>query len=173
MKSSWTGARILLACGLALAAAACGYHFAGGGSIPGGIRFIGVEMLENRTTETGVGNDVTNDLIYELTRSGRVSVVDPERAEAVLSGTIQSIRVQSIARSGQNVPLERRAIMQVDLILTRKNGDVLWAGKSLTANEDYRVESDKLATERNKRDAIREISQRMAERVYRQMTEDF
>ena len=61
---------------------ACGYRFAGGGSLPSGITSISVEMFENRTGETGVENIITNDLIYEFTRHEQVVVtgseVDPQ-----------------------------------------------------------------------------------------------
>ena len=43
---------------------------------------------------------LTNDLIYEFTRSGKVSVTDTEKADAVLSGVIRSMQEFTISHSG-------------------------------------------------------------------------
>ncbi len=48
---SGLGCITLLAC---LFLAACGYHFSGGGQLPGDISTISVEVFENRTIETGL-----------------------------------------------------------------------------------------------------------------------
>ena len=50
----------------------CGYRFTGSGNFPTGIRSIFVAILENRTSETGVENIFTNDLIYEFTSNSKV-----------------------------------------------------------------------------------------------------
>ena len=50
---------------------ACGYRFAGSGNLPEGIQTIAIDIFKNRTTETGLENTITNDLIYEFTRKGR------------------------------------------------------------------------------------------------------
>ena len=169
-RGIWT---VLIVGWLGLSLAACGYRFAGGGSMPEGIRFVGISMLENRTSETGVEDQITNSIIYEFTRSGSVTVTDPARAEAVLSGVINRILVDSIAFTSANVAQERRVTIYVDLTLTGADGRVIWTVRDMTANEDYPVESDKLATERNKREAIAAASERLAERAFRRMTEDF
>ena len=50
---------------------ACGYRFAGTGNLPAGVESIFIEVLENRTAETGIENTFTNELIYEFTRTTR------------------------------------------------------------------------------------------------------
>jgi len=153
--------------------AACGYRFTGGGDLPEGIRKISVTILENRTQETGLENVVTNDLIYEFTRSGKAKVTDREQADAILSGVIRSMRTATVTHRGEQTALERRVTISVDLKLTDQAGQVLWAVKGLSANETYVVESDKLDTEENKREAIAALSKRMAEKVFNRMTGDF
>ena len=153
--------------------AACGYRFTGGGDLPEGIRKISVTILENRTQETGLENVVTNDLIYEFTRSGKAEVTDREQADAILSGVIRSMRTATVTHRGEQTALERRVTISVDLKLTDQAGEALWAVKGLSANETYVVESDKLDTEENKREAIAELSKRLAEKVFNRMTGDF
>ncbi len=43
--------------------AGCGYSFPGSGEFPEGVNQIFVEVLENKTSETGVENIVTSILI--------------------------------------------------------------------------------------------------------------
>jgi outer membrane lipopolysaccharide assembly protein LptE/RlpB len=156
-----------------LTAAACGYRFAGGGDLPAGVSRISVTVLVNRTGETGFENVLTNDLIFEFTRSGKATITDRETADAVLSGTIQSMRDNTISRAAEQTALERRVTITVDLKLVDTSGEILWAGKGLSANETYDVGSGKLATEENKQNALRILSNRLAEKVFSSMTDDF
>jgi outer membrane lipopolysaccharide assembly protein LptE/RlpB len=168
-----TNTRHLILIFCCLAVAACGYRFTGGGDLPEGIRQISVTVLENRTGETGLENVLTNDLIYEFTRSGKATVTDREGADAVLSGVIQSVREDTVSRKGEQTALERRVTISVDLRLVDPGGEVLWAVKGLSANETYDVESDKLATEDNKQAALDTLSTRFAEKAFSSMTDDF
>jgi len=169
-KTNIKGLIVLLCC---LSVGACGYRFTGGGDLPEGVRKISVTILENRTGETGFENVLTNDLIFEFTRSGKASVTDREAADAVLSGVIQSMRDNTVSRETEQTAIERRVTISVDLRLVDTGGEILWAVKGLSANETYDVESDKLATEQNKRIALVKLSNRFAEKVFSSMTDDF
>lgn len=149
---------------------ACGYRFAGGGSLPSGIKSVCVTILENRTSETGVENTFTNDLIYEFTRNGKIASMD--KADALFSGVVKSMTVETISHSGTYTSLERRVTFTLDLKLTDNDGRIIWS-KSVSDNEAYDVVSDKLTTEQNRRSAISTLSTRLAEKVYNSLTEDF
>ncbi len=152
---------------------ACGYRFAGGGSFPAGIKTVCIKMFENRTAETGVESMFTNDLIYEVTKAGKVSVTSEDTAEAILSGVIKSTNTVAIAHSGTHDSLERRVSVTVALKLTDPNGKIIWATSGISENESYDVLSDTIETDRNRRDAISDVSKRLAEKAYIQITEDF
>lgn len=158
---------------LGLLMAGCGYHFAGAGSLPGDIKSISVSMLENRTAETGVESIFTNDIIYEITRAKKVRLTSPDQADATLTGTIASIRTSTISRSGQHTSNEKRIIVTVALKLANQDGQTIWAAESISANEEYQVAADKQATEQNRRDAVAELSKRLAENIYNRLTSDF
>jgi TolB-like protein len=147
----------------------CGYRFTGGGEFPSRIQSIFIPVFENRTAETGIENVVTNDFIYEMTRSRKVSVVEREAADAVFWGVITSVSTQTMSRSGTQVPLERRVRMFLDLKLTDRQGKILWASRDLSDDETYQVSPDKFSTEQRKRLAINTLSKRMAEMVYYQL----
>jgi outer membrane lipopolysaccharide assembly protein LptE/RlpB len=156
-------------------ATACGYRFAGSGSFPEGVETIFVEVIENRTSKIGVERIVTNQLIFEFSRQRESSLVSKlEQADAVIKGTINSIRTQTISRLGTDVANEREVVMTVDLRLIKKDGGaVLWAAKGLSDREAYDVNSDKIATDRNEEAAIRRLSERLSERIFNRLTADF
>ena len=158
---------------LLMLVSACGYKFTGGGSFPAGIKSICVVTLVNRTSETGVENIFTNDLIYEVTRDVKVVLKSKDKADAVLSGVIKSMNIKTISRTGTHSALERRVTITVDVKLTTPGGKVIWYANDLKADEAYDVMSDKLATEQKRRDAISALSKRLAENLYARITDDF
>ena len=164
---------IWLVCVLFLFAISCGYRFSGGGDLPGAVKKIHVAIIENKTAETGLENTFTNDLINEFTRSSRAAVTGRKEADAVISGVITSINIQSISHSGSHTSLERRAIALVNIKLTDKDGEILWQRNSISEDETYNVNADQLVTDQNKAAALSEISRKLAEKIHIIMTDDF
>ncbi len=152
----------------------CGYRLAGSGDLPGSVNTVAVEVLTNRSSETGIETTMTNALVDELTRRRQGLVVDTNKAEAVLSGTIESLGWDTIARKGAQTSLERKVYVVVSLALAAPEGKVLWQVRQLRAEQAYAVvEGDKSATETNRRSAINLLSQRLAELVYLRLTDAF
>jgi len=158
---------------IALFFSACGYRFAGSGNLPEGIQTIAIDIFKNRTTETGLENTITNDLIYEFTRKGRSVQKNSKKADAVLTGVIVSERITTISRQAQQSPLARRVEITVNLKLTGSDGGVKWSASNVSAFEDYDVSTDRQVTDINKRKAIENLSERLAEKVYNRLTDNF
>lgn len=161
--------------GLALAwlLCGCGYQLAGSGELPGKVDTIAVSMLTNRTAESGLESKVTNALIDELTRRRQGLVVSTERADAVLSGTIDALSATTAARSGTLTAAERKVVITVSLTLKDRKGAVLWQGPKLTAEQAYPVSDTKSITDANRRAAIVQVAQRLAEYAYERLTDSF
>ena len=162
---------------VALVASGCGYAFegaAGTGTMPGDVKSVHVSVLENRTFETGVENRFTNDLAYEFTRSPSVSLAGKAEADAVLSGVIRSMTVDTIAHTTVGLSAERRVTVIVDLALRGRDGQILWAANGLSEREEYEVNTgDKYQTEQLRRVAIDKLSRRFAEKVYLGLSSNF
>lgn len=155
-----------------LVLAACGYRFAEKGNLPGDNRTVFVSIFVNRTLETGIEHIFTNDLIFEFTRHGQ-AVVRPEKADAVLEGVIQSMRLETVSYRGELAALERRIVATLGLRLRGRNGDIIWSLPAVSEAETYGIMEEKAATDYNKRRAIQAISERLAENIYSQMTGEF
>jgi outer membrane lipopolysaccharide assembly protein LptE/RlpB len=153
--------------------AACGYQMAGPGELPGKANTLAVTMLVNRSGESGLEAKVTNALLDEITRRRQDLVVSEVRADAILSGTIDSLSTQTAARSGTLTAAERKVVITVSLTLKSPKGEVLWQGSRLTAEQAFPVADTKPQTESNRRAAINQVAQRLAEYAYERLTDAF
>jgi len=155
-------------------AAGCGYQFAGSGSFPAGVKTIYIALFENRTTETGIETVFTDDMIDEFIRRNEEGVAsDRENADAVLSGVVAYMTVETISRTDASTSDERRVTMTLALKLTNRQNRIVWAG-NVSENEAYPVVAgDRFGTDRNRREAIEVLSKRLAERTYNRLTADF
>ena len=63
--------------------------------------------------------------------------------------------------------------LSLNLKLTKVGGEIIWVGSGIRDNEVYPVADDKLATEQNEREAIVVLSNRLAERIYNRLTDNF
>ena len=152
----------------------CGYHLAGQGSLPGGVERITINVLENRSTESGIETKITNALINEFNRRRPGGIVDIADAQAVLAGTIDTIAWNTLSHRGVNIAAERRVSVSLSLALTDTREKVLWKRSGLSAEQAYAVvNGNKPATESNRRRAIELVAQRVSETVYQSLVDNF
>lgn len=151
----------------------CGYRFAGGGDLPGGVRRLSVGVFENKTREKGLEAQIANDLIYQFTRYDNIKLTDRSRSEGHLTGVIRSARVTTVTHASANVSAERRIQVVMDVKLTAPDGRLIWSGDAISAYETYEVASDKSTTEQNKKSALTTLSSKVAERIYYRLTDNF
>lgn len=152
---------------------ACGYQFSGSGNLPSGVQTIFIEVLKNRTVETGYESTVTNDLIYEFTRNGRAVEKSRDHTDAFLTGVIESKDIRTISRQGQLKPLERRVQITISLKLTDRGDTVIWSRSDISDSETYDVGANNQITKRNERHALEILSKRLAETAYNRLTDNF
>ena len=158
----------------ALMTYACGYRFAGSGAFPDNIERIFIEVFINSTSKAGIERVVTNQLIFEFTRQRKkVLASDPNNADATLKGVIKKIRTKTISRVGTEVASQREVIMTIDLSLINQSGDVIWAANALSDRQAYDVSDSKLENDRNESLAIARLSERISERIFSRLTDDF
>ncbi len=165
------GALILLV--LVLCVQGCGYKFVGGGNLPAGVKTVSVSLFENRTGETGLENTMANYLNYEFTRNGVKVTSNTARADAVLTGPIKSVTVETVSYRGNETTVESRVTVVVNARLKNKDGVEIWAADNLTERQTYKADPDNITSVNNKRSALVTLCQRLSENFYGRMTEDF
>lgn len=166
----------LTACILALLALfGCGYHFAGtGGKAPGDIQSIAVNVLSNQTAEIGIETIFTNAILNEFIRWKRLPVKPLNEAEAVLVGSVARIKTQTASHLTRSRTLETRVTVTLSLTLIRVDTDeVLWQNKKLSYYDEYVEAGNALNTARFRREAFRTIAEFLAEKIHRDMFEEF
>ncbi|MDY6790338.1 MAG: LPS assembly lipoprotein LptE [Thermodesulfobacteriota bacterium] len=153
----------------------CGYRFAGTGDFPENTKNIFIPILENRTSESRLEKLVTDDIIYEFTSNRKdILAKSMEDADAVLYGNIHSISIATISRDDPNTSTERSVKLFVDMKLVAPDGRVIWRVEQIMADEAYNVVlGDKYRTLQNRREAISKVSQRLAEKIFTRMTDNF
>ena len=74
---------------------------------------------------------------------------------------------------GTEVANQREVIMTIDLSLINQSGDVIWTAKALSDRQAYDVSESKLENDRNESLAIARLSERISERIFSRLTDDF
>ena len=151
----------------------CGYQFEGGGYINNDVVLVAVKMLENKTSEPQADIIFTNALIKEIMEKTDTKIVDEPRASTVLKGRINAITFATLSRSTTESVIERRITASVDIKLINQDGQIIWAVKNFTSDEEYKVSEDKITDESNKRAAVEKISIRIAEKLVSKMLNNF
>jgi outer membrane lipopolysaccharide assembly protein LptE/RlpB len=159
----WLGVAVLaFLCG-----GGCGYHLQGRGTpeYPE-IRAVAIPVFGNRTVQTGIESEVTRALVEKFSSSGRIGLASRKAADALVLGTVKSFATTSVTvTSGTQVTTGYRAALTVEVAFQRAgDGKTLWK-EEITEWRNYAVVSDLAATENNKREAVRRISERLAERI--------
>jgi len=158
---------------LIISSTACGYHFSKGGQLPDDITRLSIGVFENRTSETGLENTVTNDLINQFIRFNKFELTSRLESEGHLTGIIESSKITAISYKSAHQATERRITIVLSLKLESPDGKRLQSIKAISENETYEVASNKIATEQNKKSALTELSERIAERIYYHLTDEF
>ncbi len=160
---------------LLVVVSACGYSFRGGSNnLPGDVKTVAIPTFANRTTELRIDSILTDDVIYQFTRSGMLKVVSLDKADAVLHGAITSIYVSDVALTTSDTSRQRRVIVTISAKLVRtRDKKVLWKGKSLSEFRSYSVANDPVADEAAKQAAMGEAAEELAQTLHDRIFENF
>ena len=153
---------------LVAAATGCGYSLVGYSEGFGDIRTVAIHTPTNETYAPGVEYLVADALRREFLRRGAVRLVDdPEAADLVLSGTVRRVHISGRSFSSVVLTLEYEIVMVLDLEAVRADGTPLFVGRrSLVESEYYLASADVEAMRKNRQEALRRVSQVLAQRVH-------
>jgi len=160
---------------ITLFSAGCGYHFQGGESnLPADIRSVAIPIFANATIQTGIESEVTRALIEKFTSAGRLALAGKDSADTLLTGTVKSFVVSSVAvTTGTQIATGYRATLTVEISFHRQRDSKVFLKEEVSEWRNYLVASDLAVTETNKREAIRQISALLAERIHGMILENF
>ncbi len=70
----------------------CGFYSFSGSTLPSHLKTVGIPVFDDRTSEFGVREALTEALINGITRDNSLKISDPRTADCILEGTILRIR---------------------------------------------------------------------------------
>lgn len=123
----------------------CGYHLMGSRiAVPGNIRSLYIGEFANQTREFGLQERLAFALEREFFRRGVLRVEEnPETAEAVLRGSINSFKARPVAYDADDEALQYEVELDVACTLERRaDGEVLWRARSVRAIDEFSVRTD-------------------------------
>jgi outer membrane lipopolysaccharide assembly protein LptE/RlpB len=137
--------RRALALALVAVVAGCGYSLRG--NLPEHLKTVAVPVFTNRTREPAVENILTRAVVEAFTTNGRLRVVRPEQADAILEGEVTGYDLQSIAFDTAANVRQFRLVVTMNLRFrdVREN-KVLYQRAGVQERADFRVPGTVSAT---------------------------
>jgi outer membrane lipopolysaccharide assembly protein LptE/RlpB len=134
------GAGMLVLAAVVIALAGCGYTV--GGTLPRHIQTVGVPVFRNRTAEPAVEALITRAIVEAFSTNGRLRVVSPDAADAVLDGEVTEYQLVSIAFDPRANVREYRLVVTLNVRFrdVRENR-ILFEQAALQERADFRVVS--------------------------------
>jgi outer membrane lipopolysaccharide assembly protein LptE/RlpB len=123
---------------LAVSLAGCGYSFRG--NLPDHIKTVAVPLFTNKTAEPAVETFLTSAVVEAYASNGRLRVVKPDEADAILDGEVTGYSVLSIAFDNQANVRQYRLVVTMNLRLRDvRNNSTLFEQQGLKEHADFQV----------------------------------
>lgn len=158
----------VLAVLLCLLPTACGYGLVRYGGGFGDVKTVAIETPLNDSYDAGVEYIVADALRREfLRRRAPRLVLDPNRADLVISGRVLPVQATSRSFSSVILVLEYELVLEVELLARRSDGSTVPIDPRATReSERYLASADSEALRKNREEALRQVSSVLAGRVY-------
>ncbi len=155
----------------------CGYTLVGQGSLPDHIKTIAIPTFENETLEKGLEEVITQAVIDEYVRGGKLRLVAEAQADAVLWGVIRSFNDDDVVTYNErNDPESYKLTIEIDIEIKDLVKDaILWKTEGLSEDGDFKGGPDVNITEQedNENDALEEVAKELAQKIRALSTEGF
>ncbi len=123
---------------VAVLLAGCGYSVHG--NLPDHVKTVAVPVFGNKTSEPAIENFLTQAVVEAFATNGRLRVVKPEEADAILEGEVVGYEIQALAFD------PRASIRQYRLVVTMnlkfrdvKRNTLLFEQPGFQEKADFRV----------------------------------
>lgn len=131
-------ARALALAALVAALPGCGYAFRG--NLPDHIKTVAVPVFTNRTPEPGVESFLTQAVVEAFATNGRLRVVQPEQADAILEGEVVGYEVQTLAFDARSSIRQYRLVVTMNIKFRDvRRGAALFEEPRFQGRADFRV----------------------------------
>lgn len=155
----------------------CGYTLVGQGNLPDHIKTIAIPIFVNKTLQDGVEEIITQQVIEQFVKGGKVRLVSEGNADAILRGTITAYKSDDVASYDEyNEVASYNLKVTVDIELQDiVNDEILWQTQGLIEDQDFdggplvNITQERENEER----ALQELAEELAQRIRTLSTEGF
>ena len=155
----------------------CGYTLVGQGNLPDHIKTIAIPIFVNKTPEEGVEEIITQEVIEQFVKGGKVRLVSEGNADALLKGTITAYKADDVASYDENNEVASYKLkITVDIELKDLiNEETLWQTQGLVEDQDFDGGPSVNITQEteNEEEALRYLAEELAQRIRTLSTEGF
>ena len=118
--------------------AGCGYSLRG--NLPPDVKTVGVPIFRNLTAEPAVEGFITRAIVEAFVRNGRLRVVTPAEADAILDGEVTGYTVVATAFNPNENITAYRLVVTLNLTFRDvKRKSILFQQVGLQEQADFRV----------------------------------
>lgn len=175
LKSTPAGPGLIVALVFCCLLGGCGYHLAGtrDDTLQGTRKSIAIPVFANKSYRPALETILTESLIHEFALRTGGKVVDEEDADLLLTGTVTTYSTTPVSYTASDTIKEYRADVTVDAtILDKRRHKVIWKGV-LVESQIYPIDTDIALQINREQAALREISRKIALRLYQKIGGDF
>jgi outer membrane lipopolysaccharide assembly protein LptE/RlpB len=132
-----TGPRaVAVAVALLAVVGGCGYSWRG--NLPPHLKTVGVPVFTNRTQWPNIESALTAAVANAFAADGRLKVVDPAHADAILEGEITNYQVTVLAYDSNANPQQYRLFVTVSIRFRDvQRGTLIFEDRGLQERVDY------------------------------------
>jgi outer membrane lipopolysaccharide assembly protein LptE/RlpB len=125
---------------LALVLPSCGLYSTHPGSLPGHIKTLAVPAFDNRTTQVGLDEEITQAVIQSFVSDNHLKIVAESDANAVLTGAVVDYKNTVFGFTGREQAQEYRVTITVAVRLMDKvKNRELWRDDDMVKTQNYYV----------------------------------
>ncbi|GBD94442.1 hypothetical protein BMS3Abin05_02050 [bacterium BMS3Abin05] len=118
---------LFLSVSCAVVFSSCGHYSFSGNTLPAHIKTVAIPLFNDKTSEFGVREKLTNAVVDAFTQDNTLKIVDVSRASAVVSGTIESVTDRASTFNRQEKVEAYRVYVTVDVeFRDQKKRKILW-----------------------------------------------
>ncbi|MDH5477106.1 MAG: LPS assembly lipoprotein LptE [Nitrospinota bacterium] len=141
-------------------------------ALPPDVRSIRIPVFSNQTQEPDIENIVTRSIKDRFIRDGRLSVVDSDTADSVLTGIVLRYNLRPLSYDTQNNVTSYLAELNISVTHKTASGQVL-SKRKVDTKEVYKVEQLVAQSEINRKVALLEAASTSAESILSLVVEAF
>lgn len=135
---------------------------------------LSIPILQNRTAQPEIENEITQQLTQDFLVDGRMDLVDSDQANAILQGTITTYLLEPLLLDVHNTPQQYKMIMIISLALKdTQAGKDLWKEDAFTETTTYYVANNLGITPEDEQTARRRLVQQLSKRIVARVIEGF